>query len=107
MGEFDHDLTATEPWEYWWVREIITFYDRKIQVSELSNLPRRNGQPGFMEDTSIVSISHGFLKQLLSTTSNYMYCDELGFITNSAIVEELLKKSMVLGGASFSHKPAG
>ena len=36
LGKWNNELTASEPWESWFrYREIIPFYGRKIQVSEL------------------------------------------------------------------------
>ena len=36
LGRFDHDLTATEPWNHWLdTGESSLFYGRTIQVSEI------------------------------------------------------------------------
>jgi len=35
LGKFDHDFSAAEAWKSWLTREIISFYGRKIQVSEI------------------------------------------------------------------------
>ena len=39
LGKFDHDLTDLPHWEYWWIlgkSEIIPFYGRKSQVSQIA-----------------------------------------------------------------------
>ena len=44
LGKFHHDLTATEPWEWWcFYREIIPFYGRTVQVSQLLEFTQTYG----------------------------------------------------------------